>query len=451
MVGEADFYAQTLRLPEAVPISVNNASVNPPLTGGLGHVGTETFFYSFVGRDEKPFTNGCGLIEFREHGKLAYIMKKEPLRAYGMNPRTIDRNLASIPSQIDTNGAYRLAKEWLAAVQVDVATLERDYQPRSIQQEYYDPPLTPAQAENPPPNAPKKKRPIFDVTWGGPDGCAPPVWVEILGPTKELMVLRMEDTRYSRRRAIVITNALALNGLPQPIIIKGREPSIGDLLRVSPAYSNVATAMMLKEANFFAEKLDLNLQRPLSMTNIKAHISSPSAYRELGYIDAKGFEFHFPEGDERPSTNEHGCVRFIEMGKLAYVNKAKPFSEYKNEDGEFDEKFFAMPSLIDTNGAYQLATQWLASVQVDVARLETEYKPLSIQAEWLQPAKSPAKGKVPIFSVTWGGPSENQPPVSVQILGTTKELIALRVEDTRFSRRLPIVIPNAAELNSKPD
>ena len=62
----------------------------------------------------------------------------------------------------------------------------------------------------------------FDITWGGHDGCGPPVWVQILGPTRELLVLRMEDTRYSRRPPIVFTHGLALCGLPQPRLPPGQ-------------------------------------------------------------------------------------------------------------------------------------------------------------------------------------------------------------------------------------
>lgn len=219
MISEANFFSQKLGLPEPAPLSVSNTriSVNPPLIAGLGHVRTEDFIYSFPGSDQRPLTNGCGSLSFLEYGKLAYVMKEEPFRAYGGSIAEYQQKLAATPSQIDTNGAYRLAKKWLTAVEVDVAALERDYKPMIVQQEFYDgPALTPEQAKQVLPNAPKKKLPIFDVTWGGPDGCNPPAWIEILGPTKELLWLRMEDTRYSRRRPIIVTNALALCGLPSP-------------------------------------------------------------------------------------------------------------------------------------------------------------------------------------------------------------------------------------------
>ena len=65
--------------------------------------------------------------------------------------------------------------------------------------------------------APSKKLPIFDVTWGGPeDQDSPPIGVKIFGPTKELISLRMEDTRFSKRPPLLIPNAEALNGTVAP-------------------------------------------------------------------------------------------------------------------------------------------------------------------------------------------------------------------------------------------
>jgi hypothetical protein len=453
MVGEANFYVQRLGLPEPAALSVGNTrvTVNPPLSGGLGAVRTDDFVYSFVGRDEGPYTNGCGSTEFREYGKLAYVMKFEPFQAYGAGIIEAYHKLARAPSKIGTNEAYHLAKEWLSAVEVDVAALERDYKPMSVQQTFYaGPALTPEQAEHLPTNAPMEKLPIFDVTWGGPDGCSPPVWIEILGPTKELVLLRMEDTRYSRRPPIVVTNALALCGLPQPRLPPGRQrATLGDILHVSKAYSNVVSKAMVAEASFFAEKLDLPIPRPLQGQDISVHVSCPTYFQELGYILAGGYEFLFPGPDEEPMTNTLGFVRFIEPGKLALVRKSKLLKEHESSPGELDPEWLKTPLQIDGRRAYQLATQWLAAVQVDVPALERKYKPAITQAQ--HRTLQGAQLKLPIFNVTWGGTAEDDVPVLVQILGTTKELLTLALGDTRFCRRPAIFVSNASDLNSRPD
>jgi hypothetical protein len=72
--------------------------------------------------------------------------------------------------------------------------------------------------EKKPPSPEHKKipLPLFDVTWGGTADQSPPVWVQILGATKELIRLRMEDTTFLKRPSIALTNALELNARPDP-------------------------------------------------------------------------------------------------------------------------------------------------------------------------------------------------------------------------------------------
>lgn len=454
LLREANFYAERLNLLETRPLSaaVAQVSVNPPLLAGLGQVTTSNYFYSFPTGDERPRTNECG-VAFIEHGKLAYVMRVSPFRVDGREVTDLYDGLAAMPSKVDTNGAYFLATQWLAAIEVDVAALERDFKPVVDQQGFYDPPLPPDRAFNPPANAPRRLRPIFDVTWGGPEHCSPPVWVRIFGPTKELVCLRMENTTYSRRPSIVITNALELCELPAPPAkppgATSRRTTLGDYLRVSQAYSNVASKLMLKEASFFAERLRLPLPTPLAPPTARVEVSSPQFYQELGYVKSGAFLFFFLGEDAKPVTNEHGLARYAEPGKLTRVHREKLPAAFADETGDLSPKTCDLPSLVDAASAYTLAAQWLAAVEVDVAALEREHKPSIVQVEHKQPDGS--RRKTPLFVVTWGGPAENDPPVLVSILGVTKELLDLRLNDTRFLRRPPIVIKNARELNAQPD
>jgi hypothetical protein len=448
MVTEASFYAKRLSLPSirAAEVSV---SVNSPLHG-LGHLQTKEFVYSFPGNDEMVFTNRSGSTRFLEHGKLAYVMKKEPFQTYGSSIAERYAKLASLPSNIDTNGAYRLAREWLNAVDVDIAALERDYRPLVVQEAYYDAPLTPKKANALPTKEPTKKLPVFDITWGGPNESGPPVWVQILGTTKELLLFRMEDTRYSRRPPIVVSNAFALCGLPQPKLPLGRHrANIGDLLRVSVAYSNAVTKLMLNEVNLHVERLDLPVPHPLKPDQVSVHINTPAFFGELGYIESAGYRFWFPEPDNNPATNQYGFVRFIEAGKLASIEKLNAFREFLNEFGELDERLLKRTMLLDTNAAYHLSTQWLAAININLSALEDRYKPQVVQMDYR--SEIAPNTKLPVFEVSWGGPAEHQPPVSMQISGLTKELLALRIQDTQFSHRPPVVVTNATELNNQLD
>ncbi len=237
---------------------------------------------------------------------------------------------------------------------------------------------------------------------------------------------------------------------------------------VSLAYKAVVAQLMLAEANFFVDRLDLPESRPLQAANAGV-VVSPPLLAGLGRIETASFLYSFP-GDGRFTqlTNDNGTTFPVpERGKLAYVVRKEPFKKYAATFEDTYEPLSKLPCLIDTNSAYQLATQWLAAVSVDVAALERKHKPLSVQQFYLDPPMSleayvelrrtgqpiPAphvKKPRPIFDVTWGGTADDTPAVWVEIFGVTKELIHLRMEDTSFLKRPPIVITNALELNAQP-
>ncbi|MCC6820202.1 MAG: hypothetical protein IT579_05665 [Verrucomicrobia subdivision 3 bacterium] len=444
MLAEVNFYVERLNLPESRPIKNTSVRVAPP-GRGLGAVETRDFLYSFLGSDRKPITNEHGADWFLEHGKLAYIIRKEPFELIthelGNDPSVLTEKLASLRSRINTNQAYQLATQWLAAVDVDITALEKRYPPMVAQQFAYVGPITWKLGEEPPPNTPRKLLPVFDVTWGGAAESSPPVWVEIFGATKELIHLRMEDTRYSKRSPIVITNELELIYTPDP---PKKQMVARTPMYVSPAYHKAATAMMLMEANFLIRKLGLHESNPLLATQVVAHVADPKT-RERGYLKSENFEFHFEEADSKPHKSPLGREYFGEPGKLIMLMKRNAWREYQNQADDFEERFFHLPSLIHTNEAYQMAMQWLASIQVDVAALEKKYKPRIVHAECGN--GNGVQRKVPVFNVTWGGASDQEPIVCMSISGLTRELVYLSIADTRFSKRQPIVVPNALELN----
>jgi hypothetical protein len=234
MLNEASFFAEKLHLQEHVPIAVKDisANVNPPLRGGLGSFETAAYFYSFPGEGRfLSLTNENGTrFSYPERGKLAYIERKDPFKRYASTFEETFAALAKLPSLIDTNGAYRLATQWLAVISVDMAGVERAYKAETTQEFYYDPPLTPddaslvAKGRPPPPGHRMIKLPVFNVTWGGTTDGNPDVSVRVFGATKELIQLRMENTTFLRRALIAITNALELNSQqrPQGKIMRGK-------------------------------------------------------------------------------------------------------------------------------------------------------------------------------------------------------------------------------------
>jgi hypothetical protein len=219
--------------------------------------------------------------------------------------------------------------------------------------------------------------------------------------------------------------------------------------------------MMLAEANYFSKKLNLPMRHPLLISDAAIHPSPPLFSR----IDNTNFT---------SLADRIRNAKFVVSGNL----ETTTFSFYYHEghlwdlgwsvDGQmkYDEH---APSLIDTNGAYQLARQWLAAVDVDVAALEEKYKP-SVEQRWYirpgvgtgdtnivgVPVTAPGQADyasiaekdkifVPTFEVTWGGDAAR-----VKVLGTRKELMELHLGDWSFSRRPQLVITNAIELSNTP-
>jgi len=228
------------------------------------------------------------------------------------------------------------------------------------------------------------------------------------------------------------------------------------LARTSLAYRATVEPQMVVEANYFAKKLKLPPPYPIHENDIvKYNVTAPfysrientnlptpatrllaSTFVAGGFIETTNFVFSFTRG-------------YL----WDVINRVK-------HDERFDlyPEWAKTPSLIDTNGAYQLATQWLAAVGIDVGALEREYAPkVEQQWYWNQPGLSiyhqpgdTNKTMLPIYNVTWGT-NWTQYPARVQILGTTKELMVLNFSEFSVSRRPRLVITNAIALSNIPD
>ena len=239
------------------------------------------------------------------------------------------------------------------------------------------------------------------------------------------------------------------------------------------AYKLVASQMMVNEANFASDKLNLHDDQRFGLSNAVVSVNPPLR-GGFGHVATPFYQYSFPGGGTiKQGTNANGTIySYPERGKLAYVSKKNPFGKYLNN---FEERYEVLPkltSLIDTNGAYNLATQWLAAISVNISSLEKKHKPQVSQEYFLdspisvedlyQSIRTNGPGSIsslsesnrvylPIYNVTWGGGVDDTPPIWVQIFGVTKEMIHIRMEDTTFLMRQPIVITNAVELNTRPD
>jgi hypothetical protein len=167
--------------------------VPPRVIGFAGRLDTDKYSFSFA-----------------KSGRLRFITKLDNGRG-NKTLREYLESLAKTPSTINTNDAYRLATNWLAAMDVDLPRLEKEHPPTVKQQTF----TSWAEEGKPTTEIPL---PIFDVKWG--DWTRPVVDIEISGATGELLKLRQEDDSYSKRPASLIKDMDKLLAIPEEEFLK---------------------------------------------------------------------------------------------------------------------------------------------------------------------------------------------------------------------------------------
>lgn len=214
--------------------------------------------------------------------------------------------------------------------------------------------------------------------------------------------------------------------------------NIIQLLHTTTAYQTAAFQLMVGEANFAAKQLDLKERLPITITQSSNEWNiSPPPWGVGGSVLTSNYVYRFEKG------------RLTSIKQRDWEERISPATTNLLE-------WTRQTSLIDSNGAYQLATQWLGSLSVDVAKLEQKDPahvfqrsvPISTTSQNGEEIKE--QRPVPFFEVGW---SKQPPPFSylsgsigVKILGTTQELLQLRIRDVSFFRNPPLQVTNASEL-----
>lgn len=227
MVAEINYCSQKLQLPLDGPVrgeSLQLVHVSNPYVTGFG--GTlETTNYSFI---------------FYKDGRLRRIQRINRFKEIPL--RQLQWQQAKMSSLIDTNGAYRLATNWLTAISVDVTALEQSFQ-GSVEQRIFYPDAT--SLDDPPE---KKSRvvllPIFHVFWG--DKSKPVIMVSIFGPTKEMLGIYQNDDSFSRRPKELLKDVQILLNIPNEMFQKYSDVQKHDLV-VRYAITNYETQCAANE------------------------------------------------------------------------------------------------------------------------------------------------------------------------------------------------------------
>jgi hypothetical protein len=185
---------------------------------------------------------------------------------------------------------------------------------------------------------------------------------------------------------------------------------------LSAAYKWIAIAVMLTEINHCVKQLNLPCGCILNDNVRVAHVGRPDLFKFSGRIETDNYFFVF-----------------YKSGRLSYIVR-------KGKLKDVVKRSTTATNLISNDQAYNLASQWLASIDVDVARLEQNNKP-TVRQRFVYdnpvPMNSPlTNGPMtwqPYFDVRWG--DWNRPTISVVLNGETKELESIRQEVDSYSRR----------------
>ena len=196
-----------------------------------------------------------------------------------------------------------------------------------------------------------------------------------------------------------------------------------EILYISLAYKYVMLALMLAEVNHAQDRLNIPGWQPVTMSQVVSYNISPPRMRAGGSLDTTNCMFGFGEN------------------KLQFMQWQEPNSDLPLRERQM--RWAKMKSLVDTKGAYQLATNWLTNLEVDVTALEKKH-PATVLQQFCYPngdIKLPPV-LLPRYEVRWGK-NPSLPAVWVSIFGPAKTPLFIRQEDGSFIRRPEVIKPDA--------
>jgi hypothetical protein len=299
----------------------------------------------------------------------------------------------------------RLAKGWLANVGVDVSALEEECSPWV---ERYKAPLAESRSYG--------ERCV--VSWF-PRGIHRDKKAAVkiqLNPTSQKFVsLYIRDRRFAPVPPDV-PHAIGVSRLPD-------EPIRLDVQKPYPSYSNLVAMVtmdqeedrrqnLLREAKSVLEALSWDAQS-LMETNLLDVYVTPRAFGRGGDIQLKNGEVHF------------GAEGYLEIFDLLPPGQTNKFVWASIAE-----------ATIDTNRAFQIATQRLAAISIDVARLSVDHDAHIVQDRVVyRKGLGRVRALSPEIHVFWGGSRYNwlkDAVAWVRVYGDSELVGDLRIRDPRY-------------------
>ncbi len=229
-------------------------------------------------------------------------------------------------------------------------------------------------------------------------------------------------------------------GFPDPLRTLETKGPRSLMSLTTEAYRKEARKLLLQEANQVATELSLSEEEVPLTENIVKFTTLPFgyAYMETGhvgrvmsrhyhYVASKGWKFN----ELLRADLEAACANYT--------------------------RSYRWPSdRLDTNAAYNLATQWLSAVSMDVAGLNRDCvihaapAPHWNRFRWKPPFTNATF--TPIYSVYWipRQTTNGVAAAEVELFAPDRTLLSLRVEDPKYILRQPLTFTNLDELLASP-
>jgi hypothetical protein len=215
-------------------------------------------------------------------------------------------------------------------------------------------------------------------------------------------------------------------GVPNPIGPDGKYTPA--LVFTTKAYQDEAFRLVLQEANRVATELRLPEKLPITENDLVGRFISSFGYahvkQAIGNVTTRNYTYYLSQGNK--------------FSYLEGTHQAADCREY--------QRLYTWPlSRMDTNQAYELATQWLAALSMDVAALSRD---CSVVVKPDSDYVHPPQGKfVPVYYVYWRKRNTEagrvaDVPAGVRVFTPNKTLLQLRVEDPKYILRAPVVFTN---------
>jgi hypothetical protein len=213
----------------------------------------------------------------------------------------------------------------------------------------------------------------------------------------------------------------------------------GNVFYVDPAFTTTAfqeegLRLVIEEANRVARDLQLPETLPITSSNLTHSFIAPFGYtyvrKRLGNITTTNYSYNI--GTDFKFSN-------------------LTVADYDDRCIEYCKKFQWPTARLDTNAPYPIATQWLAAVHVDVARLNLDCDVhVDVSPYWndVELGEVPKENFTPIYCVWWSpkGSSAKTGGALVELFLPVQTLLQITVDNPKYVLRPPVVFTNLAAL-----